>query len=235
MLSKLKQELNSLKDPKQAQLLQRFFKTGVGEYGEGDVFLGLNSAQIKDISKKYPNLDLNDIQNLLNSKIHEERVCALRILIHKYNKADIEEKKQIFYFYLNNSKKINNWDLVDISAHRIIGDYLLKDYSKKEMLYKLAQSHNLWEKRISIVSTFAFIKEKKFDDSLALAEILLGDSHDLIHKAVGWVLREIGKYDEKLLEDFLKKHYDEIPRTTLRYSIEKFEEGKRKKYLRGEF
>lgn len=233
MLSQLKKELQKIANPEQAKNLQRFFKTGKGQYGEGDIFLGLNSNQIKVVAKKYP-LTLNDIQKLLNSKIHEERVCALRILVHKYFKTkDIENKKKIFYFYLNNTSKINNWDLVDLSAPNIIGDYLLNNYDKKQLIYDLTQSNNIWEKRIAIISTFAFIKKDKFDDTLAISEILLGDSHDLIHKAVGWMLREVGKRDEEKLENFLKEHYDNIPRTTLRYAIERFEEGKRKRYLQG--
>jgi 3-methyladenine DNA glycosylase AlkD len=233
---KLKKELRSLANREQAEILQRFFKTGKGEYGEGDIFLGLSSQQIRNVAKKFHDLKLNDIQELLKSKIHTERTCALRILVHQYNKAkDMDEKKKIFYFYLNNTTKINNWDLVDISAWHIVGRFLLEDYSKKEILYKLAQSKNLWEKRISIVSTYAFIRENKFDDTLAISEILLDDSHDLIHKAVGWMLREVGKRNEKILEEFLKKNYSGLPRTTLRYAIEKFPEDKRKRFLRGEF
>jgi 3-methyladenine DNA glycosylase AlkD len=234
MLSKLKSELKKAGNPKQARLLQRFFKTGKDQYGEGDIFLGIKVPEQRRIAKKYQDLNIKDIQELLNSKIHEHRLVALLILIQKYNKASVDEKKDIFYFYLNNTKKINNWDLVDLSAPNIVGDYLLEHYDKKQLIYSLAKSDNLWEKRISIISLFAFIRKEKFDDALAISEILLGDSHDLIHKAVGWMLREIGKKDQEILEDFLKKHYKDIPRTTLRYSIERFEEGKRKRYLKGE-
>ncbi len=233
MLLNLKAELKSLQNKKQAEILQRFFKTGKGEYGEGDIFFGIKVPVQRSVAKKY-DLKLNEIQELLNSKIHEERLVSLLVLINKYNKTkDMKTKKEIFYFYLNNTTKINNWDLVDLSSPNIVGDFLLKNYSKKEILYKLAKSKNLWEKRISIVSTYAFIRENKFEDTLAISQNLLGDSHDLIHKAVGWMLREIGKRDEKVLENFLKKHYKNMPRTMLRYSIEKFPEEKRKRYLHG--
>lgn len=236
MLPELKKELNSLADPMQAKILQRFFKTGRGEYGEGDIFLGIKVPIQRKLAKKYLGLKLNDIQKLLNSKIHEERLVGLLILVSQYNKTrDSKKKREIFYFYLNNTAKINNWDLVDLSAPNIAGDYLLNNYSKKNILYKLARSKNLWEKRISIVSTFAFIRQKKFEDTLAISEILLGDTHDLIHKAVGWMLREVGKKDQNVLEEFLKKNYNNLARTTLRYAIERFEEKKRKSFLSGKF
>jgi len=227
MLQQLISELNSLKDPRQAEILQRFFKTGEGQYGGGDVFLGIKIPVQRSVAKKYYDLDLKEIQELLNSKIHEYRMVGLFILIDKYKK----EGEKVFEFYLKNSKKINNWDLVDLSAPNIVGDFLLD--KNKDILYKLARSENLWEKRIAIVSTFAFIRNDKFEDTLAIVEILLKDSHDLIHKAVGWMLREVGKRDEKVLEEFLKKNYQKMPRIMLRYSIEKFEEGKRKSYLKG--
>ncbi len=232
MLLQLIKELQSKKNLKKAKVLQGFFKTGKGEYGEGDFFLGLTSEQIKGIAKKYSGLNFSKLQLLLKSKIHEYRMCALRILVLKYEKADENGKARIFNFYLKNAKHINNWDLVDISAPNIVGDFLLN--KNKKILYKLAKSKNLWEKRISVISTFAFIKEKKFNDALKISEILLKDKHDLIHKAVGWMLREIGKRDKKILENFLKEYYKIMPRTMLRYAIERFEEGERKKWLRGE-
>ena len=231
MLDNLKEELQNSGNKKQAELLQRFFKTGRGEYGDGDIFLGIKVPVQREIVKKY-DLKLEDIQDLLNSNIHEYRLSALFILIDKYKKSDDNRKKEIYEFYLKNTKKINNWDLVDLSSHKIVGDYLIN--KDRDILYRLANSENLWEKRISIISTFAFIKDKDFKDAIKISEILLKDKHDLIHKAVGWVLREIGKKDQKTLEDFLKKHYKEMPRTMLRYSIEKFPEEKRKKYLNGE-
>lgn len=224
MLNELKNELATLSRPERIKDYQRFFKTGPGEYGEGDVFLGISVPEQRKVAKKY-NLSFKDIQELLDSKVHEERLVGLLILMRNKN------KEGAFKFYLANTKKINNWDLVDLSAHKIIGDFLLdKD---RKILYNLAQSENLWEKRIAIISCFAFIRGGEFGDALKISEALLHDDHDLIHKAVGWMLREIGKKDEKVLEDFLKKHYKNMPRTMLRYAIEKFEEGKRKAWLRG--
>ena len=236
MLSSLKQDLKSLANKEKAILLQRFFKTGKGEYGEGDIFLGIIVPEQRKVAKKYINLSLNDLQVLLNSKIHEERLISLFILVDKYKKAEKEnnekQKQEIFNFYIKNAKNINNWDLVDLSAPNIVGNYLLKkDDKEKQILYKLAKSDNLWEKRISILATFMFIKNNQFQDSINLAEILLNDKHDLIHKAVGWMLRELGKRNEKLLINFLNKHKKEMPRTMLRYSIEKFNEEKRRFYL----
>jgi len=233
MLKKLKEELKSISNPKQAEILQRFFKTGRGEYGEGDIFLGIKVPVQRSVAKKY-DLSLKELNELLDSKIHEHRTIALFILVHKYNKSNDKRKKEIFNFYLGNTKNINNWDLVDLSAPNIVGDFIFAHKGEIETLYKLAQSKNLWEKRISIISTFAFIRKEEFDDALAISEILLNDSHDLIHKAVGWMLREIGKRDLKKEEEFLKNNYKDMPRTMLRYAIERFEETKRKKYLRGE-
>jgi len=239
MLNQLLKKLQNLANPEQAEIAQRFFKTREGEYGEGDVFLGLTSQQTKDVAKKYYNLSLPKIKELLKSKIHEHRTCALRILVHKYSKANENERENIFNFYLQNLKNINNWDLVDLSAPNIVGDFLFKrdtlKGTSKKILYKLVQSKNLWERRIAIISTFAFIKKGEFEDALAISELLLNDTHDLIHKAVGWMLREVGKRDEEVLENFLKQHYKEMPRTMLRYSIERFEEEKRKRYLKGGF
>ena len=228
---KLTNELETLANKEPAENFQGFFKTEKGEYGEGDVFLGISVPMQRKIAKKYLGISLSKIQELLKSKIHEHRLIALLILIEKYAKRNERDKENIFGFYLKNTKYINNWDLVDLSSHKIVGDFL-KDKDKK-VLYDLANSKNLWEKRISIISTFPFIKDKDFGDALAISEILMNDSHDLIHKAVGWVLREIGNEDLKVEENFLKFHYKKMPRTMLRYAIEKFEEGKRKKYLLG--
>lgn len=234
MLTNLIKELQEAKDPKQAVALQRFFKTGPGEYGEGDKFLGIKVPIQRQIVKKYAGLNLVQIQKLLDSVVHEYRLVGLLILVDKFKKANDEKTKgDIFNFYLKNTKNINNWDLVDLTAHKIVGEFLIN--KNKNTLYQLAESKNLWEKRIAVISTFAYIKNSEFKDSLRIAEILLNDSHDLIHKAVGWMLREIGKKDEKVLEDFLKKHHKVMPRTMLRYAIEKFSEDKRKRWLRGEF
>ena len=233
MLEKLKKELQKNSSKEKAEIYSKFFKTQKGEYGEGDIFIGLTVPKQREIAKKYSNLSLSKIQQLLKSKIHEYRLTALLIICKKYKKAKEEEKANIFNFYLKNTKKINNWDLVDISAPNIVGNFLLD--KKKSVLYNLANSSNLWEKRIAIVSTLYFIQKKEFEDALAISEILLKDKHSLIHKAVGWMLREIGKRNEPILEDFLKFHYKIIPRTTLRYAIERFEESKRKEYLGGTF
>jgi 3-methyladenine DNA glycosylase AlkD len=235
MLSKLNSELKSLVDSKQAEILQKFFKTGKGGYGEGDIFLGIKVPVQRKIANKYEDLKLKDIQRLLDSKIHEHRMVGLFILIKLYNKSEKKDKKKIFNFYLKNAKanNINNWDLVDLSAPNIVGDFLLK--MDRGVLYKLVKSKNLWERRISVLACFAFIRRRDFEDALRIASSLLGDSNDLIHKSVGWMLREIGKKDERVLEDFLRGNYKKIPRTTLRYSIERFEEGKRQRYLKGEF
>ncbi len=230
MLNKLKKDLLKLKNPKKAKILSRFFKTGKGEYGKGDVFLGIVVPEQREVAKKYPDLSLENIQKLLSSKIHEHRLISLFILIIRYKKADNVGKKEIFNFYLRNTKNINNWDLVDLSAPNIIGSYLLD--KPRNILYKLAKSNNLWERRIGIMATFGFIKNNQFKDTLKISEILLNDKHDLIHKAVGWMLREIGKRNKLVEEKFLKKYYKKMPRTMLRYAIERFDESKRKFYLR---
>ncbi|MCK5149736.1 DNA alkylation repair protein [Candidatus Pacearchaeota archaeon] len=231
MLSELIEKIQDFANPEKAKILQGFFKTGEGEYGEGDIFLGVTVPQIRKIAKEYSGLNLIKIEKLLKSKIHEHRLTAIIILGEKYKKAKEEEKENIFNFYLNNSQNVNNWDLVDLSAPKIIGNFLLdKD---KNILYKLVRSENLWEKRIAIISTFSFIRKEEFEDCLAISELLLNDKHDLIHKAVGWMLREIGKRNLEVEENFLKQHYKNMPRTMLRYAIEKFEEEKRKSYLSG--
>ena len=226
----IRKELRSVADSERARNLRRYFKTGVGDYGEGDVFLGLTSKQIKDIAKNYYDISFEEIESLLRSDIHEERVCALRILVRKFEMGDEEHKRKIFDFYLANTGGVNNWDLVDLSAPNIVGKFLVdKD---REILYELARSENLWERRIGVVSTFAFIRENEFEDSLRIAKMLLGDEHDLIHKSVGWMLREVGKRDEEILKRFLKENYSGIPRTTLRYAIERFSDEERLGWLR---
>ena len=236
MPTELMKDLKKLEDKKQAEILQRFFKTGKGQYGEGDIFLGIKVPIQRKVCKSYGNLSLEAIQKLLNSSIHEHRLCALFVLVSKYKKANKIEKGKIFRFYLKNAKRINNWDLVDLSAPNIVGEYLLEHPELKKILEKLANSKNLWEKRIAIVATFSFIrKEKYLDYVLKISRILLKDKHDLIHKAVGWMLRELGKRDLLALECFIRTYYKDIPRTTLRYAIEKFPEKKRKAYLKGKW
>ena len=226
ILNRLKKELSKLENKEKSEILSRFFKIGKGQYSEGDIFLGITVPQQRKIAKEYSNLTLEDLQELISSKIHEHRLVSLLILITKYKNS----KKEIFDFYLKNTKNINNWDLVDLSAPNIVGNYLIQ--KDKSILYKLAKSNNLWEKRIAILSTFEFIKNNEFEDTLKISEILLSDKHDLIHKAVGWMLREIGKRNQKIEEQFLKKHYKNMPRTMLRYAIEKFEKDKREQYLK---
>ena len=230
----LRLELHSLANPEKAQVLQRFFKTGKGEYAEGDIFLGIQVPQTRKLAKKYSDFSLNEVSSFLESKIHEERLAALLILIEKFKKAKKNklEQRKIFEFYLANTKYINNWDLVDLSADKIVGEFLLND--EKSILRSLAKSQNFWERRISLLATFAFIKRKKFGETLAISELLLNDEHDLIHKAVGWMLREVGKRNVSVLETFLQQNYKQMPRTMLRYAIEKFPEEKRQMYLRGE-
>jgi len=235
-LTKIQNELNSLADEKQAKNLQRFFKTGKGEYAEGDIFYGIKVPVTREVAKKYgKEISLFETEELLHSKMHEERLCALLILIQKFNEknATAEKQKEIFDLYLRNTKYINNWDLVDLSAHKIIGAYIYSHPAEKKLLTTLAHSKLLWERRISILSCFYYIYKKEFGEALKLAKILLGDEHDLMHKAVGWMLREIGKRDLGALEGFLKLHYKKMPRTMLRYAIEKFPEERRKKYLKG--
>ena len=229
-LIQLKKELKELSDPKQAKILQGFFKTGKGEYGEGDMFLGVKVPIQRKVVTSFRGLPQKDIEKLLNSKIHEYRMTVLLILIDQYEKANESEKKIIFNFYLKNSKSINNWDLVDISAPKIVGDYLMR--KPRTVLYKFARSRNLWQRRIAIISTFTFIRNNDFDDTLKISKMFLSDEHDLIHKAVGWMLREVGKRDQRIEEEFLKKHYSKMPRVMLRYAIEKFDENKKKFYLR---
>lgn len=228
MLESLIKEIQSKSNSEKAKIYSRFFKTGKGEYGEGDIFLGLTMPQQREIAKKYFGLPLLKLQILLNSKIHEHRMSAGIILTHKYKK----NPEEIFNFYINNSKKFNNWDLVDITCPKIVGEFLLKYPERKKILYQFANSENLWEKRIAIVSTYSFIKKDLFEDTLVISEILLNDENDLIHKAVGWMLREVGKRDLGLLKKFLKDYYNALPRVTLRYAIEKFPEKERKKWLK---
>jgi 3-methyladenine DNA glycosylase AlkD len=230
-LVSLRKEIKSVSNPDKAKFLQRFFKTGKGEYAEGDVFLGIVVPVQRQIAKKYKPLSFPELKKLITSKYHEERLIALLILVERFKKAKEDEKEKIVKFYLDNRKGINNWDLVDLSAPKILGEYLIdKD---RNILFIFAKSNDLWEKRIAVLSTFTFIKNNDFNDALKIFEILLNDKHDLIHKAVGWMLREIGKIDLKTEENFLRKHYKAMPRTMLRYAIEKFPERKRKAYLEG--
>ena len=210
----------------------RFFKTGKGEYGEGDVFIGVTVPDCRMVVSTFLDSSLSIIEKSLKSPIHEERLTALLILGEKYKKTKSEkEKKEMVLFYLKNKKFVNNWDLVDLSADKILGNHLLNENAGRKIIYDLVESPHLWDRRIGIISTFAFIRKMQFADTLALCEKLLNDKHDLMHKACGWMLREIGKRDTAALEKFLKKNANKMPRTMLRYAIERFPEEKRKEYL----
>jgi 3-methyladenine DNA glycosylase AlkD len=227
----IKERLQQLADTKKAGILQGFFKTGPGQYGEGDVFLGITVPLLRKLSKECRNTSVVEIMQILRSSTHEERLLALLLLVRAYAEGDDAVKKRIYDLYLKNTRSINNWDLVDLSAPNIAGNYLL-DKSRKP-LYILAKSGDLWKRRIAIMATFTFIKQNDYEDTLRISELLLRDEHDLIHKAVGWMLREVGKRSLTTEERFLKRHYRKMPRTMLRYAIERFPEGKRKKYLNG--
>ena len=210
-----------------------FFKTGKGEYGYGDIFLGVTAPDLRRIAKKFSQeISLQELTELIRNPIHEVRLCALIILVNKYNK---EEPDRIYHYYLKHLNSVNNWDLVDTSAPHIIGDYLYKNPEKSKILFEFSSSENLWVRRISIVSTFAFIKNNEFNTTLEITKLLLNDNHDLIHKAVGWMLREIYKRDEGLIKRFLRQNYAQIPRTTLRYAIERMDKKERLLYLKGNF
>ncbi len=229
MISRLKKELRTVADPERAKLLSRYFKTGKGEYGEGDIFLGITVPVQRKTAKKYSGIPLGRLRMLLSSRIHEHRLVALLILTEKYRKGDDGSKTAIFDLYLRHTKYINNWDLVDLSSGHILGHYLLD--RDRAPLYTLARSGNIWERRMAIMATSAFIRNGEFEDTFRISEILLPDDEDLIHKAVGWMLREIGKRDQEKEEAFLRTYYRVMPRTMLRYAIERFDERKRKFYL----
>jgi len=227
----IQNKLRKLADKEKAKILQGFFKTGPGQYGEGDVFLGITVPVLRKMAKECRGASVADAIQLLKSAIHEERLLALFLLIHAYLNGDDFVKRKIYNLYLKKTRYINNWDLVDLSAPNIIGNYL-EDKSRRP-LYDLAKSRDLWKKRIAILATFHFIKQKDFSDTLKISKILIGDDHDLIHKAAGWMLREVGKRDLQAEEKFMRQHYKKMPRTMLRYAIERFPEAKRQKYLNG--
>lgn len=230
-LEAIKSRLRLKANRKKAAVTQAFFKTGPGEYGEGDVFIGVTMPELRKLVEDFSDAADGTVVRLLKSKIHEERQLALLILVRQFEVGDAKAQKKIYDTYMNHTRYINNWDLVDISAHKIAGVWL-KDRSRQP-LYKFSKSPDLWQRRISIISTFHFIRNHDFSDTLRISETLLCDEHDLIHKAVGWMLREVGKHDLAVEEKFLKKHYKSMPRTMLRYAIEKFPETRRKSYLKG--
>lgn len=231
-VKKVQETLRRLADPVIAAQSLRFMKAGEGEYGEGDKILGIRTPVLRACLKEFNTLSIEDSLTLLRSEFHEERWFALQLLVRKFQKGTTNERKLIYDRYLENTEKVNNWDLVDCSAPKITGPYL--ENNSRRPLYKLAKSRSLWERRIAIMSTFHFIRKYDFEDTLEISKILLNDKEDLIHKAVGWMLREVGNRDQAAEQQFLNKYYREMPRTMLRYAIEKFPEKVRKAYLRGE-
>jgi 3-methyladenine DNA glycosylase AlkD len=232
-LADIQDTLRKLANPKVATHAQRFFKTGVGEYGEGDCFLGIRTPQLRQVVKAHKHLSVETSLALLKSQFHEERLCAALLFVQLFAGANPEQRASIFHAYLDNTRYLNNWDIVDSSAHQVVGGFLLNQSKKKKLdaLKPLALSNILWERRIAIIATYHFIRHNDFSTTLDLAKILLNDKEDLIHKAVGWMLREIGKRERASETDFLDRHYQTMPRTMLRYAIEKFPEKLRKHYL----
>jgi len=224
-------DMKALADPVRAAHLQTFFRTGPGQYGAGDRFLGIRVPQVRAVAARYRDLDLQAVEQLLSNPFHEIRLLALVILVLQFRKSDTARQKSIYDLYMHNRRYINNWDLVDLSAPTIVGGWLYP--RSRKILYKLARSSTLWDRRISVLATFWLVRNGEFKDALAVADLLLHDSEDLMHKAVGWMLREIGKRDRTVEERFLKKHYKKMPRTMLRYAIEKFPESLRQEYLQG--
>jgi 3-methyladenine DNA glycosylase AlkD len=224
-------QLRRLGSPEIAEHSQRFFKTGPGQYGEGDRFIGIRVPVLRKFAKQHRELPIPDVERFLQSAIHEERLLALLMLVTRYARGDAAIREEVFDLYCRNMAFVNNWDLVDCSAHKIIGPHL--EGKSKRNLHQWSNSKNLWERRIAIIATYAYIKQDEFDETLAIAKTLLRDQEDLIHKAVGWMLREIGKRDQAVEETFLMEHCRVMPRTMLRYAIERFPEAKRKRYLAG--
>jgi 3-methyladenine DNA glycosylase AlkD len=234
--NKLIKRAKEFSDPKRAETYQWFFKTGPGEYGEGDKFLGITMPECRQVAKEFQRMDFSEIEKVLDSKWHEVRMIGLVILTEQYKKVDSKKKKQIFDFYLTHTSTVNNWDLVDVSAHKIVGQYLFENRSAtKSVIKKLSNSKNMWERRIDMMATFPFIRAGELELTYQLGEKYLIEEHDLMHKVTGWLLREAGKRDMVRLEMFIEKHYDKFPRTALRYAIEKFPESKRKNILKGLF
>jgi 3-methyladenine DNA glycosylase AlkD len=229
-LTALREKMRLLADKKQAEILSRFFKTGPGEYGEGDVFLGIKVPLTRRLAREGQDLPFGDLEPLLESPLHEERLLALLILVCQFQKGGEDRRREIFLFFLKQTHRINNWDLVDLSAPHILGAYLY-DHDKR-IPRRLVRSADLWERRLAVLASLYFIRRNVFTETLRIAEMLLGDPEDLIHKAVGWMLREVGKGDLNAAEAFLRIHYPMMPRTMLRYAIERFPEEKRLGYLK---
>ena len=218
-------EFQALSNAEKREIFPKFFKAGKGEYGEGDRFLGVTVPNIRAIAKQYKNISLNEIRELMQSEWHEVRLCALLIMVEKSKKKDEALRQQLFDLYLSQTDRINNWDLVDLSCRFIVGEYLLD--KSRDILYQLAQSPLLWDNRIAIVSTYAFIRKGQLEDTYALSDLMMHHPHDLMHKAIGWMLREAGKRDSERLYDYVMSHRADMPRTMLRYAIEKFSPAER--------
>lgn len=229
--TEIQEVLAFLSTPEKREFLPYFFKTGKGQYGEGDQFLGVVVPDTRKVAKANLKLSFSELKKLLKNPYHECRLCALLILVEKFKKANKEERKELFDFYLSQTKYINNWDLVDLSCRFIVGEYLL-DKQDRSVLYQLAESDWLWDQRIAVVSTYTFIKNKQYDDIIALSEKLLTHQHDLMHKATGWMLREMGKMDINPLYTFLDQYHRVMPRTMLRYAIEKLTKEEREHYMK---
>lgn len=231
----IQQSLRQYATPERKKKIEWFFKTGKGQYGEGDTFIGVTNPDVRKVARKYKYIDLSEIELLLHSPIHEDRLCALILLVNKNKKSTTEQRQDISNMYIVNLQYINNWDLVDLSAHYILGKAIYDEIQAMSILDKLADSTILWERRIAIISTMYFISQNNITETLRIAKVLLSDKEDLIHKAVGWTLREAWKKQPQEVEKFLQNNYAQLPRTTLRYTIERMEESKRKMFLRGEF
>ncbi len=227
----IRSRLHELGDPQKAEFLKRFFKTGPGQYGEGDIFLGIRVPDVRKLSRQYKSITATDVVPVLRSAVHEERLFALLVFVREFTKGKSAAREEIYNLYRDNVEFVNNWDLVDLSAPPIVGAFL-EDRSRKP-LYRMAESGTLWERRIAIMATFHFIRRQQFEDTLKISRILLDDGEDLIHKATGWMLREVGKRDAESEESFLKEHCRQMPRTMLRYAIERFPQEKRRMYLDG--
>jgi 3-methyladenine DNA glycosylase AlkD len=232
-MNQISKELRNLADAKQALNLARFFKTGKGQYGEGDLFLGIKVPVTRSlVAKYYKSTDLLTVKELLHSKYHEERLCALLLLVKKYEKSHNEDEQRTYFdLYLQNTNFINNWDLVDLSAPNIVGNYLFNIEKDENLLFKLAKSDLIWDRRIAVLASFYYIRQKSFDLTIKLSDMLLTDKHDLMHKAIGWMLREVGKRDKAVLLKYLHEHYRQLPRTTLRYAIEHFDLDEKKFFM----
>jgi len=225
-------ELKKHADPIKANILSGFFKTGKGEYGEGDQFMGITVHVQRKIAQEYKDMELHEVEKLIQNSFHEARLTGLLILVYKVKNANELMRKAVFDFYMGHTASVNNWDLVDSTARDIVGGYIFEYTKDRNTLYKLVRSKQIWERRIAIIATFYFIARNDFEDTVKISKILLSDTHDLIHKAVGWMLREMGKRDQEVLISFLKKHAHEMPRTMLRYSIERLSPDIRRTYLR---